>query len=110
MTSPLAALTRHLLATKETLTKDDQKKALRLVVAIAFVVGLYSLHRLTKVKEEGEVDREEVWDELISGMTGPLRHVSLGGGMRRLAFMPLSAILGLWSEQDTSKDEIEGSR
>jgi len=85
-------------------------KSLDFLFAIAFVIGLYSLHRLAKVREEGEVDQEQVWDELLSEMTGPLRHVSLGGGMRRLAFMPLSAILGLWPEKNTPEDEADGAR
>ena len=67
-------------------------KALDFVFALAFLIGLYSLHRLGRVTEEGETTGKAVADELLAEMAMPLRAVSSVAGIRRLAYLPLAAL------------------
>jgi MFS family permease len=55
---------------------------------IAFVIGLYSLHRLAFVLEEGEVKEEIVAQELISEVMREMRNFSTAGGLRHLVEFP----------------------
>ena len=57
----------------------------------AFLLGLYSLHRLTAVQEEGEAKEQEVFDELIAGVRRDMRNFSSVGGLRDLVKFPFSA-------------------
>lgn len=57
----------------------------------AFILGLYSLHRLTVVQEEGEAKEQEVFDELIAGVRRDMRNFSPAGGLRDLVKFPFSA-------------------
>ncbi len=70
-------------------------KALDFLFLIAFMVGLYALYRLALVREEGEVENKRVMSELIAEMKSPFRAVSSAAGVRRLALIPVSALLGL---------------
>ena len=67
-------------------------KALDFVFALAFLIGLYSLHRLGRVTEEGEATGQAVAEELLAEMAMPLRAVSSVAGIRRLAYLPLAAL------------------
>ncbi len=58
----------------------------------AFILGLYSLHRLAVVQEEGEAKEQEVVDELIAGVRRDMRNFSPAGGLRDLVKFPFSAI------------------
>jgi len=58
----------------------------------AFILGLYSLHRLAMVQEEGEAKEQEVVDELIAGVRRDMRNFSPAGGLRDLVKFPFSAI------------------
>ncbi|MFC1501154.1 MFS transporter [Elusimicrobiota bacterium] len=49
--------------------------------AFAFLIGLYALHRLSLVEEEGEVDDEIVRAEFMGIITKPLRSLSSGAGL-----------------------------
>ncbi len=55
----------------------------------AFVLGLYSVHRLALVKEEGELHEKLVWHELFAYMKRPLRNFSTAGGLRFLIIHPI---------------------
>lgn len=57
----------------------------------AFLLGLYSLHRLTAVQEEGEAKEQEVFDELIAGVRRDMQNFSPAGGLRDLVKFPFSA-------------------
>ena len=57
----------------------------------AFLLGLYSLHRLTAVQEEGEAKEQEVVDELIAGVRRDMRNFSPAGGLRDLVKFPFSS-------------------
>ena len=58
----------------------------------AVVFGLYSLHRLLAVREEGEID-ESAAAELYREMRRTVRHVSNVAGLRRMTAAPLGMLL-----------------
>ena len=60
--------------------------------ALAFVVGLIALNTLRSVREEGEVDREVVLDELRAQSQEVSRVVSAVPGLRFVAQFPYSYI------------------
>ncbi|KDE56498.1 MFS transporter [Methanoculleus sp. MH98A] len=57
----------------------------------AFILGLYSLHRLAAVQEEGEAKEQEVVDELIAGVRRDMRNFSSAGGLRDFVKFPFSS-------------------
>ncbi len=67
-------------------------KELDFLFLISFLVGIYSLHRLSLVKEEGEVEEAEVMEHLKSEVALPLRSIASIEGMRRMTLMPFTAI------------------
>lgn len=67
-------------------------KALDFLFFFAFLVGLYSLHRLAFVKEEGEVDEMEVIHHLRDELSMPLRTITSIEGLRRMAVLPITAV------------------
>lgn len=60
----------------------------------AFILGLYSLHRLAAVQEEGEAKEQEVVDALIAGVRRDMRNFSPAGGLRDLVKFPFSSARG----------------
>jgi MFS family permease len=58
----------------------------------AFLVGLYSLHRLTSVKEVGEVSEKIVIKELIGEVGQRIRSISTIPGIRHLIQFPFFLI------------------
>ncbi|MFC1586006.1 MFS transporter [Fibrobacterota bacterium] len=68
-------------------------KALDFLFFASFLAGIYAIHRLAFVKEEGEVDEKVVIDHLKEGVFSPFKHMSSVGGLRRMGFMPLSYML-----------------
>ena len=50
----------------------------------AFLIGLYSIHRLAMVKEAGEVEDRIIIQELICEVRRPLRNLSSVGGLRQM--------------------------
>ena len=60
--------------------------------ALAFLIGLYALHRLTMVKEQGEIDDEAVRAEFIDAIKRPIRSLSSGAGLFQIASYPYSFI------------------
>lgn len=59
---------------------------------MAFFLGLYSLHRLAVVKEEGEVKEKIVIRELIREIVRPMRVLSSIAGLRQLIQFPFSTL------------------
>jgi MFS family permease len=55
----------------------------------AFVLGLYSLHRLLAVKEEGEAKDKVVIQELLTEMRQGVRNISTAAGMKYLFAVPI---------------------
>ncbi len=58
----------------------------------AFLIGLYCIHRLTKVKEIGEVEEEIVVRELITQVRRNMRNLSTVGGLRQMVTFPVSVV------------------
>jgi MFS family permease len=54
----------------------------------AFLIGLYSMHRLAMVKEVGEVEEKIVVQELISEVRRRMLDVSTVGGLRQMVNFP----------------------
>lgn len=59
----------------------------------AFIVGLYALHRLSLVKEEGEVDDKIVRAEFLEVIKRPIRSLSSGAGLYQIISYPFSFLL-----------------
>ncbi len=59
----------------------------------AFLAGFYALHRLSMVKEEGEVDDKIVRAEFIASVKKPLRSLSSGAGLFQLLSYPFTLFL-----------------
>jgi len=60
--------------------------------ALAFLIGLYSLHRLSMVKEVGEVEEKVVIAELFAEVTNQARTLSSVDGLRQMVSFPFSII------------------
>ncbi len=58
----------------------------------AFLIGLYSLHRLSMVGEEGEAKEQVIVEELVSEVRRDMRNFSPAGGLRDLVKFPFSTI------------------
>jgi MFS family permease len=58
--------------------------------AFAVLIGLYSMHRLTMVREIGEVKEKVVLRELIAESRLMVRNLSSVGGIRQMVQIPLS--------------------
>jgi len=57
---------------------------------LAFPFGLYSIHRLTKVREIGEVEEKIVINELLSEIRRPLSNLSTIDVLRQMIVFPVS--------------------
>ncbi len=55
----------------------------------AFLIGIYSIHRLAYVKEAGEVEERLVVREMISQVSREMRNLSTVGGLRYMLRFPL---------------------
>jgi len=73
----------------------------------AFLIGFYSIHRLTKVKEIGEVEEDIVIQELISQVKRNMRNLSSVGGLRQMVHFPISVV---YSPLSIGKRSMRGSR
>jgi hypothetical protein len=60
--------------------------------ALAFLIGLYSLHRLSMVKETGEVEEKVVMNELFAEVSGQVRTLSSVDGLRQMVSFPFSIV------------------
>ena len=62
------------------------------IFLIAFVLGLYSLHRLLSVREKGTVKESEVRQEALAEMARNLRQISTVAGIRQIFFSPFTLL------------------
>ena len=60
--------------------------------AIAFVLGLFTLGMLGRIKEEGEVEERVVMDELMTQTRSNLRSLNTVPGLSVLAHFPVSSL------------------
>lgn len=76
---------------------------------IAFLIGLYSIHRLASVKEIGEVEEKIVIAELISEVRRATRNFSPVGGLRDMIFFPFAIVKkvpGVESKRKTKTNKV----
>lgn len=75
---------------------------------LAFLIGLYSLHRLSMVKEAGEVEEKIVAQELVAEMRSQVRILSSIEGLRQMVSFPFSIVRNISvriKAGDKSKDK-----
>ena len=60
------------------------------IFLIAFVLGLYALHRLLSVREKGTVKESEVRQEALAEMARNLRQISTVAGIRQIFISPFT--------------------
>jgi MFS family permease len=58
----------------------------------AFLIGIYSLHRLTAINEVGEVEEKIVFQELFAEVRREVRTLSTLGGIRQLVTFPVTIL------------------
>jgi len=62
---------------------------------LAFLIGLYSIHRLSLVKEEGEVKERVLINELMWEVKRSMNNLSTIGGLRRMVRFPFTLVTAL---------------
>ncbi len=62
---------------------------------LAFLVGLYAIRRLAKIKEEGEVEEKIVAQELFTEVRMQVRTLSSVEGVRQMVSFPITAVRNL---------------
>jgi MFS family permease len=72
--------------------------------AMAFIIGLYALHRLAMIKEEGEVEENIVIQELFTEVRTHVRTLSSIDGLKQMVSFPFIIIKNL-SERIISSDK-----
>jgi len=79
--------------------------------ALAFVMGLYALHRLAMVKEAGEVEEGIIARELFSEVRTQVRILSSIEGVRQMVSFPFSVVRNLAVRIGTgNNNEIEPNK
>ncbi len=63
-------------------------KGLDFLFILAFLLGLYAVHRLLAVREHGEVREKVVRQALFAEMGNMVRQVSTAAGVRQLIVFP----------------------
>jgi len=63
--------------------------------ALAFLIGLYALHRLSMIKEAGEVEEKIVAQELFTEVRTQVRTLSSIEGVRQMVSFPFSIVRNL---------------
>ena len=66
----------------------------------AFLIGMYSIHRLAYVRESGEVEDRIVVQELIAQVSREMRNLSTVGGLRYMLRFPVLQSTGIRKERD----------
>ena len=73
--------------------------------AIAFIIGLYSIHRLSMIKEVGEVEEKVVFNELITEVRIQVRTLSSVEGLRQMVSFPFNIVRTLRGNKNGSEKE-----
>jgi len=73
----------------------------------AFLIGIYSIHRLAYVKEAGEVEERFVVHEMIAQVSREMRNLSTVGGLRYMLRFP---VLDSTETKKEGEDEGENER
>lgn len=59
---------------------------------LAAAIGLYSIHRLSLIREEGEVEEKIVMQEVLSETRRTIRNLSTIAGLRAVSELPIAVI------------------
>jgi MFS family permease len=70
--------------------------------AIAFILGIYSIHRLSLIKEVGEVEEKVVFNELITEVRSQVRTLSSVEGLRQMVSFPFTVVRDLTIKRKTN--------
>lgn len=73
----------------------------------AFIVGIYSIHRLALVKEAGEVEEQVVVRDLIAQMSREMRNLSTAGGLRYMLRFPVTGRFQPFTRVTKGKESID---
>lgn len=65
-------------------------KGLDFLFFVAFILGLYALHRLSLVQEKGEVPKKVVYREFLSETRRAIRNISSVSGLSQLVYLPIA--------------------
>lgn len=76
--------------------------------ALAFLIGLYSIHRLAMVKEAGEVEEKIVVNELFMEVKSQARILSSVEGLRQMLSFPFSAVRNLTTANKKEDNKSHG--
>ena len=74
--------------------------------ALAFFIGLYSLHQLAMIQEIGEVEEGVVVSELFAEMTNQVRSLSFVEGPRQMVSFPYAMIRDLVGKSEVPKNGV----
>ena len=78
-------------------------RGLDFVFLLAFLFGLYSLHRLITIKEEGEVERRAVLSEFDAQVRKAVSHVSNINALLDLFYFPYGRLVELFNRRKTKR-------
>jgi MFS family permease len=78
-------------------------RGLDFVFLLAFVFGLYALHRLLAIREQGEVDKGTVMPEFQAQVRKAFDNVSSAAGVRELFSFPYSRLIDLFNRRKTKR-------
>jgi hypothetical protein len=67
-------------------------KGLDFLFTIAVLFGIYAMHRLLAVREEGEVEEKVVLSQLYGEVRKAVRHVSNVAGLRQQYYFPFAKL------------------
>jgi len=82
-------------------------RGLDFVFVVAVLLGLYALHRLLAIKEEGDVQEGVVATELYGEVRKAFRHVSNVAGLRHLTYFPYMRLMEIAGRRRASTTRSE---
>ena len=62
---------------------------------LSAIIGLYSMHRLAMIREEGQVDEKVVMRELLNQMRSQVRTMTSVEGIRQMVSFPFAILMNL---------------
>ena len=74
---------------------------------LAFILGLYSLHRLSMVAEIGEVEEEIFMQELVTEVKLQVRTISSVAGLRHMVSLPVIILSRLMGKTEVNDAPID---
>ena len=74
---------------------------------LAFLLGLYSLHRLAMVKEVGEVEEKVIMRELATEVKLQIRTISSVAGLRHMVSFPVLILNRMMGKKDTNNAQSD---